>query len=151
MQITDTPGRALALLDRAVLLRLDPDPEVAVPFDHATDEPLTAGPNGANPEVYLSIMVDLCQANSTLDLLGWGSGCSGHDAACPIPHAAFAHHQSALFWIDDCADDCRYDDLVVMIDKLLDSAEFGAVHQALAGIVLRGAIEPCPSIARPKR
>ena len=142
MQTTDTPRRALSFLDRVVLLRLDPDPEVAL-----LDEQVTVGPNNVNPGVYLSILTNLELANGMLDGFGWAQTCSTSKTECSVPRAMFVRFQEALCEAGGCAEDRCYGDLVEMLDGVLDSQEFVAMHSALAAFVRLGARASCSSAA----
>lgn len=145
MQDTDTPERALDLLDQAARIRLNTDPNVGV-FDAETDEPLNIGVLGLNIEVYVELLCSLERTDSMLGLLGWEGPCPSKGAHCEVPHRAFASYRAALRSAADSSRDWRYSDVATALDNLLDGDDFGEIHRQLADQIRRGSDAACAPI-----
>ncbi|MGH8953677.1 MAG: hypothetical protein ACRDVF_01555 [Microbacterium sp.] len=150
MQLTDTPERALALLDRAVLMRLDPEPLVAIRLGTKSKDTMKVGAREVNPELYLDILSNLHQAASLLGSLGWHLSKQESDF-CPAPHFTFAMFEWALRWASSPSERR----MVKRLDKLLDGRGLHGdslrhLHNFVADGVSDDTTPTCSSIAHQK-
>lgn len=150
MHNDDTPGRALGLLDRAVLMRLDPAPLVAITTDSLNDEPVLVGALGLDADLYVDILSALEQAASTMGLLGWGRKCDSPTGDCWIPHRDFGQFQVMLDTASESRKDGRVSEAAAQLDQLLDGDVFGVVHRSLAGRVRSVSPAVCVAMQAPK-
>ncbi|MFF7292041.1 hypothetical protein ACFY9N_05840 [Microbacterium sp. NPDC008134] len=150
MQVTDAPERALALLDRAVLMRLDPDPLVSIRLGDKSEDAVQVGTREVNPELYLDILSNLHQAASLLGSLGWHLSARQSDC-CMAPHFTFAMFEWALRWASSTSERR----MIKRLDKLLDGRGFHGenfrhLHDLLARRISGGTIATCSSVAHQK-
>lgn len=150
MHNNDTPERALALLDHAALMRLDPDPLIAITTNSMTDEPLCVGALGLDAEVYEDIRGVLERGASALGLLGWDRECSVASSRCRIPHDDFRWFQEILCDAAESRRDGQISEAAAQLDRLLDGEALGCVHRSLAEQLRDGSGAICASMRTPK-
>lgn len=144
MTSTDTMRHALDLLDRAVLMRMDPNPVVAL-----RDVPESVEPDSANPELYLDMLHLVQQAASHLGSLGWHLRHRPSD--CLAPHLSFTLFEWALLWASPAAERRGIRRLDMLLDgRGVHGEAFRDLHRSLDYLVRDDASASCSSIVHQK-